>query len=185
MEEILDVERAFKLLKFSIKLMCYCEQGHLNHEKFDTDVLLKFEGENMNLAEKQFLPEEIIKLSQMNVGVCFGNSAIVLEAAFKEADLPRDPESDDEYQSTWRLVYAVRNAFAHNMAFPVWEIHEKNGRRRDVTLTLEERPYVVKLSELHNQSFEYSHIGELPNWFQIKDKSIKLIKKYRADSAAQ
>lgn len=173
-EEILDVERAFKLLEFSIKLMCHCELGHLNLKSFDTDVLLKFEGENMSFAKKGFSPDEIITISQINVGVCFGASAIVLDAAFEKAGVKLDQSDDGEYQSNRRLVYAVRNAFAHNMAFPCWKIENENNRR-DVKLSLENKPCVIKLSGLHDQLFEYSHIGGLPNWFRIKDKSVGLI----------
>lgn len=42
-EALEDVDRAFRHLEFAIRLMCYCEQDHLDLDQFDTDVSVVLE----------------------------------------------------------------------------------------------------------------------------------------------
>ncbi len=49
-----DVEYAFRQLEFAIKLMCYCELGHVDVEKFDTDVTILLERENVGFSSGGF-----------------------------------------------------------------------------------------------------------------------------------
>ena len=39
-EALADVDRAFQYLEFAIRILGYCEQNHLDLEKFDTDHLI-------------------------------------------------------------------------------------------------------------------------------------------------
>ena len=52
--ELSDVEQAFKQLEFAIKLMCYCELGHLDKGKFDFDVTIQLDEENVGFPDGSF-----------------------------------------------------------------------------------------------------------------------------------
>lgn len=53
-EALEDVTRAFRHLEFAIRLMCYCELNHLDREKFNTDVTILFDRENVAFSSGTF-----------------------------------------------------------------------------------------------------------------------------------
>ncbi|MBU3696760.1 hypothetical protein [Dechloromonas sp.] len=167
-EAIADVEYAFKHLEFAVRLMCYCEQGQLNLHKFDTDTTLLLSHENVGFAPGSFATlESIVPAAQAMVGMAFGASAIVLEAAFCAASRKRKPTSrapDDELQA---LIYMIRCAFAHNPAMPAWEARGKDYERL-LEVQLGNETVIIDLVALNGRPFEYEHIGGLANWFKIR-----------------
>ncbi len=172
---LLDVEQAFKQLEFAIKLMCYCELGHLDKEKFDSDVTILLDEENVGFPDGSFQSnQEVITASQINVGTCFGVSAIVLDAAFEAAKIERNPNSRDPKDELRTLVYMVRCAFAHNLAKPCWEA--RGDFARDIQLNLGESDLCVDMEALNGNDFEYSHIGGFANWYKIREMAVRVIK---------
>ena len=170
-----DVEQAFRQLEFAIKLMCYCERGDLDKEKFDSDVLILLEEENVGFPDGSFpSDQEVITASQVNVGICFGVTAIVLDAAFETANIARDPQSQDPKDELRTLVYMVRCAFAHNLAKPCWEA--RGNFARNIQLNIGETDLSIDMVALHGTDFEYSHIGGFANWYKIRDKAVQEIK---------
>jgi hypothetical protein len=117
-----DVELAFRHLEFAIKLMCYCEFDHLDRSKFDSDVTILLKKENVSFPSNTFETlDSVVLADQANVGVCFGVTAIVLDAAFDVAGVQKRPKSRAPADELRTLVYMVRCAFAHNPAMPCWE----------------------------------------------------------------
>ncbi len=172
---LLDVEQAFKQLESAIKLMCYCERGDLDRERFDSDVIILLSEENVVFPDGGFQSDkEVLTASQINVGVCFGVSAIVLEAAFEAAKIERDPNSQNPRDELRTLVYMVRCAFAHNLAKPCWEA--RGAFARKIQLNLGENVLSIDMVALHENAFEYSHIGGFANWYTIRDKAVRVIK---------
>lgn len=172
---ICDIERAFKQLEFSIKLMCYSELGHIDLAKFDTDVTIILDNDNIGFPTGNFQSaKDIILASQINVGVCFGLSAIVLDAAFASVGIKGKPESRDQMDELRTLVYMVRCAFAHNIAYPRWEARGPYSRK--IEFYLDQVPLLIDLEHLNGQDFEYSHIGGFANWYKIRDLSLQWIK---------
>ncbi len=162
-----DVDHAFRHLEFAIKLMCYAEHDHIDRTKFDTDVTLLLERENVSFPASTFNTlDSVVLASQANVGVSFGVSAIVLDAAFEAAGVSRNPESRAPNDLLRTLVYMVRSAFAHNPAMPVWEV--RGPYLRTLELELESERISVPLQQLHGTVFEYGHIGGLANWYRIR-----------------
>ncbi len=172
---LLDVEQAFKQLEFAIKLMCYCERGDLNRERFDSHVIILLGEENVAFPDGGFQSDqEVVTASQINVGICFGVSAIVLDAAFEAAKIKPNPNSRDPKDELRTLVYMVRCAFAHNLAKPCWEA--RRNFARNIQLNLGENVLSIDMVALHENAFEYSHIGGFANWYTIRDKAVGVIK---------
>ncbi len=172
---IADVEFAFRQLEFAIKLMCYCEQNHLDRSKFDTDVTLLLETENVGFPAGNFKTlESIIFASQIQVGVSFGVSAILLDAAYEATGVRKNLKSRAPEDDLRILVYMVRNAFAHNMAAPRWQLHGKDFQRI-FSLPLEDTIAVVDFSSYNEKIFSYEHIGGFAQWFKIKTAVIRSI----------
>ncbi len=166
-----DVELSFKQLEFAIKLMCYCENNDLDKSRFDGDVTIKFKNENKVFPDNSFSTyEEIIKHSQINVGICFGASAIALDAAFEAAGFNCKKRPLDDIRS---IVYMIRCAFAHNIADPKWEV--KGDFLRQINLTLEGKMTLIDLTQLNGRPFRYDDVGDLPNWYRIKKASLDII----------
>ena len=171
---LLDVEHAFKQLEFAIKLMCYCERGDLDREKFDSDITILLEEENVGFRDGSFGSDQaIIIASRINVSVCFGASAMVLDALFETAKIARNPKSRHPNDELRTLVYMVRCAFAHNPAKPCWEV--KRSYARDILLNLGESDLSIDLKSLHGTDFHYSHIGGFANWHKIKEMAVRVV----------
>jgi hypothetical protein len=167
-----DVEQAFKQLEFAIKLMCYCERGDLDREKFDSDVTILLDEENVGFPDGSFQSDQdIVIASQINVGICFGVSAIALEAAFEAAEIARNPISRDPNDELRTLVYMVRCAFAHNPAKPCWEA--RGDFARNIQLNLGENGLSIDMVALHGNDFDYSHIGGFANWYAIREEAVR------------
>jgi hypothetical protein len=164
-----DVEQAFRQLEFAIKLMCDCESGDLDKKKFDSDVTILLDEENVRFPDGSFQSDkEVSTASQINVGICFGVSAIVLDAAFEAAKIERNPNSRDPKDELRTLVYMVRCAFAHNFAKPCWKA--KGNFARNIQLDLGENDLSIDMAALHGNDFDYSHIGGFSNWYRIREK---------------
>jgi hypothetical protein len=171
---LLDVEHAFRQLEFAIKLNCFCEKKHLDKDQFDTDVLILLEEQNIGFAEGGFRSyDEIIMASQINIGICFGVSATVLDAAFEEAGINRNPGSQDPNDALRTLVYMVRCAFAHNFANPRWNVRRQYAHV--ITLNLENELLTVDLANLNELEFDYCHIGGFANWYKIRGMAVRMI----------
>lgn len=174
-EALADVDYAFRHLEFAIRLMCYCEAGHLDLPNLDSDVSILFERENVGFPSGTFATiESVVPESQALVSMAFGTSAMVLDAAFEVAGLKRKPHSRQAEDELRTLVYMIRCAFAHNPALPLWEARG-NEYARMLSLPVGGTALSIDLASLHGKPFEYDHIGGFPNWLRIRAASEALI----------
>ncbi len=175
-EALSDVDRAFRHLEFAIKLMCYCELDHLDRRRFDTDVAILLERENVSFPAGTFQSlQAVVSAAQALVGVCFGISATVLDAAFEAASIPRRPQSRTSADELRSLVYMIRCAFAHNPAFPCWEARGQDFSRT-MTVQLNGGELLrIDLASLHCKPFEYEHIGGFANWYKVRAAAQEII----------
>ncbi|WP_150428423.1 hypothetical protein [Dechloromonas sp. CZR5] len=175
-EALADVDYAFRHLEFAIRLMCYCELEHLDLPRLDTDLTILFERENVGFPSGTFATiEAVVSASNALVGMAFGTSAMVLDAAFDVANLKRKPQSRQPNDELRTLVYMVRCAFAHNPALPLWEARGKEHARL-LSLSVGGTPLSIDLAALHGQPFEYDHIGGFAMWLRIRSASEALIR---------
>lgn len=169
-----DVEHAFRLLEFSIRVLNYFELGKVDLHLFGLKTIIQLDEENVTFNDGYFSSDENAELTaKIAVSANFGTSAIVLDNLFEATGFNRTPASNDEFYLLWTLIYAVRNAFAHGVANPRWII--KGKYRREIEISIAGRNTVINLSALEGHEFDYSHIGGLAKWFQIKDRALTLV----------
>ena len=183
-EALKDVDHAFRHLEFAIRLMCYCELDHLDREKFDTDVSILLERENVSFPSGTFTDTQAtIPAAQALVGVCFGVTAIVLDVAFDVAGLKNKPSSRLDADELRTLVRMVRCAFAHNPAMPIWEARGSDYSRH-LSFTVGDASVSVDLASLHEQPFEYDQIGGFGSWLRVRAAAVSLISAAQQAAAA-
>jgi len=168
-----DVECAFRNLEFAIKFMCYCELGHIDRNKFDTDITIILEHENIEFTGGSFTEQEIVVASQIFVGTSFGISAITLDAAYDAAGIKKNIKSREPQDDLRVLVYMVRCAFAHSMSAPSWSARD-HDYARVFNLPLGQGSK-IDLTSINSSVFEYEHIGGFTQWYKIKEAVVRAI----------
>jgi len=158
------LDSAFAQLELAIKLMHAAEQGRIRREEIDLPLTIA-EGNSVLVLADQTLhtDADFIIAMQNNVSVAFGAAAITLNRCREEGGRSLSNPISTEVEQWIALVYQIRNAFAHDIAEPKWEI---NARYR--------RPYIVgpvkaDLSNLHGQHFDYYQLGGPEALFFLKD----------------
>lgn len=161
-EKYEDVYLAFQLFEFSIRTMSYAELEEIDTEIFGRELHLNLQRENVVYSNDTFKSkDEIIKFSQMAVGSAFGATAICLDVLLENIEPKNSIMSDLK-----DLISAVRNAFSHGIANPIWYV--KKHKLKVIDLSLFNGP-IVDLASLNNQPFEYLQIGGLATWYKIKN----------------
>lgn len=156
---------AFAQLQFAWKLYNYALDGNVDLEKLD--IPLSFEEDNMLLVlpDKIFHNDNdlIIALGNM-LGVAFGAAAITLNRCREGAGVQFPKDIVTEIDQFVVLVYQIRNAFAHDISEPCWEIRNPAFLR-----PYEFGPISVDLTNLNGRPFDYKHIGGPEVLFWMKD----------------
>jgi hypothetical protein len=117
---------AFANVEFAWKLLAYGESGGIELDRLDIDVVFAD-----NNGHPYFVPpaqifnneDELILALKNNLTIAFGAAVITLNRSIEEAGhkVPRGP-FDTEKEQCIALVYQVRNAFAHDISQPKWEM---------------------------------------------------------------
>jgi len=169
-----NVNDAFRLLEFSIRVSNYFELDKVDIELFGCDSLIRLERKNVSFNDSYFASKKsALRTAEIAIGASFGVSAIVLDDLCEATCKQRTPKSDAEFFLIWSVVYAVRNTFAHGMANPLWRVYPKYQRK--ITLHLAAQTTTINLAELNGRQFDYSHIGGFANWFDLKNRALELI----------
>ncbi|MCC7167678.1 MAG: hypothetical protein IT565_08905 [Rhodospirillales bacterium] len=170
-----DAEHAFRLLEFSIRVLKYLELPEVDFDLFGEEMTILLEQENITFNDGYFTSATNAKQTAgIAVGANFGATAIALDNLFEATGRQRNLDSTAEFDTLWALIYAVRNAFAHGIANPTWNV--KESRRRKINIALAGNNTVVDLAALHDCAFEYTQIGGFGNWLRIKDRAFALIR---------
>ena len=156
---------AFAQLQFAWKLYNYALEGNIDLEKLDIPITFQEDGMVLVLPEKILNTNDdlIIALENM-LGVSFGAAAITLNRSREEAGVPFPKVIQSEMDQFVVLAYQIRNAFAHDISEPRWEI-------RNPAFLREYRfgPVSVDLSNLNGERFDYKHIGGPEVLFWMKE----------------
>ena len=173
-----DAEHAFRLLEFSIRVLNYFELDKVDLKTFGQNTIIKLPTGNVSYDDKYFAClENAILTAKISVGVAFGASAIALDDLFEATGCDRIVNSLDEFQQVWALVYAIRNAFAHCIAAPTWNVKPYKGKPRPaIKIDLGGQIVCIDQAALNGKEFDYAQIGGLDNWLLLKDKAFTLIK---------
>lgn len=158
---------AFAQLQFAWKLYNHALEGKLDVE--DLDIPITFQEERMvfvlpdRIFESQ---DDLINACENMLGVAFGAAAITLNRSREEAGvpLPSPEQLTSDIDQFVALAYQIRNAFAHDIAEPRWEI-----RNPLLCRMYEFGSISVDLSKLNGERFDYRHIGGPEVLFWMKE----------------
>jgi hypothetical protein len=155
---------AFTQLEFAWKLYNYALEGGIDFARLDVPVTFTEGNALLVLPDRIFESrEDMILALENNLGVAFGAAAITLNRCREDAKIPLpDPIKSDVDQFVG-LTYQIRNAFAHDIAEPRWNIRERFRR------SYEFGPVSANLSNLHDTPFDYHQIGGPEVLFWMRD----------------
>ncbi|MGF6721293.1 hypothetical protein P3T43_000634 [Paraburkholderia sp. GAS41] len=178
------LDPAFTQLAFAAKLLEYVEQGKLNLDELDQP--LTIEGPGIWVLPDRIFNSvgELHRACENQLSVAFGAAAITLNRCREEYEertgvplLARNgapPESEDEHFA--ELAYQIRNAFAHDISEPRWEIRNPARRRQYLVDRITDHAgnvirasITVDLTNLNGQRFDYAHIGGIETLHHLRE----------------
>lgn len=165
-EMLHELSIAFRQLEFAVRLLSYCEVGHMKPSDFDTDHLTQLPNVNLHFPSGDFSSEDsICHAASINVIMAFGTSVLVLDQAFQAFGIRPDPEATDNISRLRTLVYMVRCAYAHRIADPRWEVRGKF--RRTLVVELPSVTISLDLEALDGAGFDIDSIGGYVGWYEM------------------
>jgi hypothetical protein len=162
---------AFIQLQFAWKLYNYALEGGIDLDRLDVPVTY-LEGHSFLVLPDRIFHghDDLILALQNNLGVAFGAAAITLNRRREEAGLALpDPIVSDVDQFV-ALAYQIRNAFAHDIAEPRWNITSARFRRVYTFGHVS-----VDLSNLHGTAFDYHQLGGPEVLFWMRDFGVSRV----------
>lgn len=167
-------KQAFLQLEFAIKLMSYVELNKVDKATFDTDTVVLLSRDSLSFSESSFNSyDDLILAAQNNYQIALGFSAITLESALQDAGLHNNPSDVSPRGQLRTLVYMIRNAFAHDMMIPRWDVKPKYQRVLNVTLA--SHTVCVDLRVLNGKPFDDGDIGGIGTYYEIRDAVLNLV----------
>jgi len=165
------IDTAFTQLAFAWKLYNYALDGHINLEELD--IPITFEGgRSILVLQNKVLksPDDLILALDNNRTIAFGAAAITLNRCREEAGIRLSNPIVSEIDQFSSVAYQIRNAFAHDIAEPKWNITNSRFAR-----AYEFGGIKVDLNAVCTKLFEYSDIGGVEVLFWMKaygDRSV-------------
>ena len=166
------LETAFAQSSFAWKLFKYAEDGKIDLDQLDKPLTFE-EGQMVFVLPDKIFDsyEDLILACQNNLVVAFGVAAIALNRSREEADFTLPDPIQTERDQFVSLTYQIRNAFAHDMAEPRWNMNRERYRR-----TYEFGGVRVDLTRIEDeQPFGYEDIGGPDVLFAMRDYFIGII----------
>lgn len=154
---------AFGQLSFAWKLYNYGLNGEIDPEKLDEDVSWQ-DGDILFVVPKALETEDDLLIAlQNNLTIAFGAAAITLNRVREEINLSLPNPIVTEEDQCIALIYQIRNAFAHDIAEPVWRVNERYRRKYEFA------GLSFDLTSIDGEPFRYEHIGGPERFYLIKD----------------
>lgn len=160
------LDTAFAQLAFAWKLYAYAEDGKIDLSELDQ--ALTYEEDRMVFV----LPDQIfdsyddlVLACRNNLGVAFGAAAIALNRSREDLKIALPNPIETERDQFVSLAYQIRNAFAHDISEPCWNMNQERYSR-----IYEFGGYRVDLTKIeHRQPFRYEDIGGPDALFAMKE----------------
>jgi hypothetical protein len=158
---------AFANVEFAWKLLHYGEDGGIDIDKLDIPIVFQDDrGVPFFVPPAKIFPDpnDLILALQNNVTIAFGAAAITLHRSIEETGhkVPRGDFTSEEDQCI-ALVYQVRNAFAHDIAEPKWEMRNPVFKRE---YSIGGKTF--DLRKLNGRHFRYEDFG-VESLFFLRD----------------
>ena len=159
------IDTAFKQLAFAWKLYHYALDGKINVKELDCPITFQGAGMIFVLPDKIFdSNNEMIVALENNLVIAFGAAAIALNRGREEAQIRLADPIQTEIDQFAGVVYQIRNAFAHNIAEPRWNITNLRFAR-----VYQFGSITIDLSGVGTRRFEYQDIGGPEVLFWLKE----------------
>jgi hypothetical protein len=154
---------AFGQLSFAWKLYNYGLDGKIDPAELDVDVTWE-DGEMLFVVPRALGgPEDLLIALENNLTIAFGAAAITLNRAREESGVGLPDPILSEAEQCVALIYQIRNAFAHDIAEPVWQINPRYCRHYDFG------GQHFDLSDRDGTPFRYEHLGGPDSFYRIRD----------------
>jgi hypothetical protein len=151
-------------------VLIYVELKKIKKEDFDTDILIVKDGLTFNHSSFKTY-DDLIHGAINNFNITLGFTSIVLDASLEEAGIIIS--QNDNKEKIRSLVRLIRNAYAHNMMYPIWFIDRKI--QKIFSIDLGKTTIDIDLSGRNNNPFDISHLGGVKTYFDLKDEAYKII----------
>lgn len=173
------LDTVFAQLAFAAKLHDYAEQRKLDMEELDQPLTFEDGSSVWVLPDQIFHSYDDLRLACTNqLSIAFGAAAITLNRCREEYEKKNGrtlratngnaPTSEDEHLA--ELVYQIRNAFAHDISEPRWEIRGAKRQRPYMVDRIDDTARIrVDLTNLHGHVFEYAHIGGIDALHRLRE----------------
>ncbi len=151
------LETAFQQLEFAWKLYNYALEGRINVDELDKPITFQSEDQSSIFVLQNQLfhsPDDLILAVENNLTIAFGAAAITLNRTREEMGIPLPNPITNEKDQCVSLIYQIRNAFAHDISEPKWNITDPRYAR-----VYQFENISIDLSDVGNKNFEYSDIG--------------------------
>lgn len=158
------IDTALGQLAFAWKLYNYALDGNIDLAKLDIALTFQEGPQVLVLPDRVFeSQDDLIIATENNLGIAFGAAAITLNRCREESGLRlNDPIATEEDQFA-AVVYQIRNAFAHDISEPRWNITNPRYVR-----TYNIGGIKIDLSDVGDKQFEYADIGGPDVMFALK-----------------
>lgn len=149
------IDTAFKQLAFAWKLYNYALEGKINVDELDRPLTFQEGRMVLVLPDKVFnSSHELVVALENNLVIAFCAAAITLNRCREEAGIKLVDPIQTEIDQFAGVAYQIRNAFAHDIAEPRWNItNPRYVRQYDFG------GIRVDLSNVGTKRFEYQDIG--------------------------
>lgn len=165
------IDNAFGQFAFAWKLYNYGLEGKINLTELDKPITFQEGHMVLVLTHKIFDSEnDLILALENNLCMAFGAAAITLNRCREEAGVPLTNSILTEIDQFSSLAYQIRNAFAHDISEPRWNITNTRYAR-----IYEFDGIRVDLTNVGNKHFEYADIGGPEVLFHMRDFGAKRV----------
>ena len=148
------IPTAFAQLELAFKLYHYALEGKVDINQLDIPLTFTEGKMIFVLSDKIFdTSDDLLIALGNNVSVAFGAAAIALNRVREDAHIGLPDPIESEKDQFVALTYQIRNAFAHDISEPRWNINNRYKRAYRVGGVR------ADLTNLHEERFTFEHIG--------------------------
>lgn len=105
------------------------------------------------------------KQSDLEIKARFATAAITLNKYRQELGIEPSERLENERDKCAALIRYIRNAFAHDVSEPVWDIRNPVWQ-----VVYDFDDFVVSLVDKHDLPFTFEHIGGSETLFALKER---------------
>jgi hypothetical protein len=165
------IDTAFQQLEFAWKLYNFALEGHIDLDEIDKPLTFREGTSILALSDKLLHTQnDLVLACENNLGIVFGAAAITLNRCREEAHVSLADPIISEIDQFASLAYQIRNAFAHDIAEPHWNMNNQRFAR-----AYQFGGIRVDLTNVGNKLFDYADIGGPEVLFWMKDYGQKFV----------